>query len=164
MGPPCLLPRLTAGSVSALLRSQARTRFVGGFVDTARVGDTWFERDLPVLKAAVEVFERDGDPMEAGDIAAALKLGPDIVQRALRALSAEPFFAKGMESGNGEILCVGKPTSQALRATGQWPSPVSLLDRLIGALEAAGEDAERVPEERSKLKQLALGLRSAGRD
>jgi len=66
-----------------------------------------------------------------------------------------------MESANGEILWVGKPTSQALRVAGQWPSPESLLDRLIGALEDAGEDAARVPEERSKLKQVALGLRTA---
>ncbi len=57
--------------------------------------DTWLERDLPVLKAAVEVCERDGDPMEAGGISAIAKLDAETVQRALRALSTEPFFAKG---------------------------------------------------------------------
>jgi hypothetical protein len=36
-----------------------------------------------------------------------------------------------------------------------------LLERLIDALETAGEDEARVPEERSELKQVALGLRTA---
>jgi len=123
--------------------------------------DTWLERDLPVLKAAVQVFEREGDPMDADDIAAAAQLDADTVQRALRALSTEPFFDEGQETANGDILWVGKPTGQALRVAGQWPSPESLLDRLVAALEAAGEDDERLPEERSKLKQVALGLRTA---
>jgi hypothetical protein len=125
------------------------------------VGDTWIERDLPVLKAAVEVFEQEGDPMEAGDIAAVANLDTDTVQRALRALSTEPFFSKGMETANGDILWVGKPTGKALRIAGQWPSPETLLDRLIEALETAGEDEARVSEERSKLKQVAAGLRTA---
>jgi hypothetical protein len=122
---------------------------------------TWLERDLPVLKAAVEVFERDGDPMEAGDIAAIAKLDAETIQRALRALSTEPFFAKGQETANGAILWIGKPTSKALRVAGQWPSPETLLKSLINALETAGEDDTRVLEERSKIKQVALGLRTA---
>jgi hypothetical protein len=80
---------------------------------------------------------------------------------ALRALSTEPFFAKGMETANGDILWVGKPTSKALRVAGQRPSAETLLDRLIDSLETAGEDEARVPEERSMLKQVALGLRTA---
>jgi len=123
--------------------------------------DTWLDRDLPVLKAAVEVFEREGDPMDAYDIVAVAKLDADTVQRALRALSTEPFFDDGQASANGDILWIGKPTGQALRVAGQWPSPQTLLDRLVTALETAGEDEERLPEERSKLKQVALGLRTA---
>lgn len=123
--------------------------------------DTWLSRDLPVLKAAVEVFEREGDPMDADDIAVAAQLDADTVQHALRALRTEPFFDKGQETANGDILWVGKPTGQALRVAGQWPSPEILLDRLVAALDAAGDDVERLPEERSRLKQVALGLRTA---
>jgi hypothetical protein len=72
--------------------------------------DTWLDRDLPVLKAAVEVFEREGDPMGADDIAATAQLDADAVQRALGALSTEPFFDEGQETVNGDILWVGKPT------------------------------------------------------
>lgn len=50
------------------------------------MGDTWFERDLPVLKAAVEVVEQEGDPIEVGDIAAVANLDSDTVQRAMRAM------------------------------------------------------------------------------
>lgn len=123
--------------------------------------DMWLERDLPVLKAAIQVFERQGDPMYVGDIAAAAQLAPATVQRALRALSTEPFFGKGQETANGNIHWVGKPTGRALRVAGWWPSPEALLDRLVAALEAAGEEDERNPEERSRLRQVALALRTA---
>ncbi|MDT5185263.1 MAG: hypothetical protein QOI29_3421 [Mycobacterium sp.] len=83
--------------------------------------------------------------MEAGDIAAVANLDTDTVQRALRALSTEPFFAKGMETANGDILWVGKPTSKALRVAGQWPSPEALLDRLIDALATAGKTKPAYP-------------------
>jgi hypothetical protein len=56
--------------------------------------DTWFERDL-TSSAAVEVFEREGDPMDAHDIAATAQLDTNTVQRALRALTTEPFFDEG---------------------------------------------------------------------
>jgi hypothetical protein len=66
-----------------------------------------------------------------------------------------------LETAKGDILFVGKPTSHALRVAGQWPSPETLLDRLVAALENAVDDETRVPEERGKLKQVALGLRGA---
>lgn len=123
--------------------------------------DTWLERDLPVLRAAIAVFERDGDPMDIDDIAAEAGFDTDTTQRALRALCTEPFFSDGRETGNGDILWVGKPTGAALRVAGQWPTPELLLERLVTALEAAGEDGTRTPEERGKLQQIALGLRTA---
>ena len=67
----------------------------------------------------MEVFEQDGDPMVADDIARIAKLDAEIVQRALRALSTGLFFAKGQETANGEILWSGKPTSKALRIAGE---------------------------------------------
>jgi hypothetical protein len=70
-----------------------------------------------------------GDPIEAGDIAVAAKLDAETLRRALRAVSTEPFFSKGMETCNGDIQWVGKPTSKALRVSGQWPSQGrSLID------------------------------------
>jgi hypothetical protein len=60
-----------------------------------RVRDTWLERDLPVLKAAVEVFEREGAPMDADNIPTTAELDADTVQRALRALSCVSLGHRG---------------------------------------------------------------------
>lgn len=57
---------------------------------------------------------------------------------------------------------VGPPTGHALRVAGAWPSPDTLLERLIAALETAAADEMRPPEERSKLKQAAAWLGSVG--
>ncbi|GFG53376.1 hypothetical protein [Mycolicibacterium agri] len=56
----------------------------------------------------------------------------------------------------------GCPASgEAVRVAGHRPSPKALLDRLIDALETAGEDESRPPAERSRLKQVAQGLNTA---
>ena len=83
--------------------------------------------------------------MDVYDIAAVADLDSVSVQRALRALGTEPFFAREQETANGDILWVGKPTGEALRVAGQWPSPKALLDRLIDALETAGDDKPEYP-------------------
>ncbi|WP_217156527.1 hypothetical protein [[Mycobacterium] fortunisiensis] len=84
----------------------------------------------------------------------------ETVQRALRALYTEPYFERGVESGN-DVIIVGDPTSAALRVAGQWPSPEAQLDRLIAAIEAAADDESRQPEDRSRFRQMALTLRGA---
>ncbi|NGX07010.1 hypothetical protein [Mycobacteroides franklinii] len=122
--------------------------------------DTWESRDLPVLKAAVELWEEHGRPPRATAVAAKTSFDGDTVQRALRALDTEPYFEKSM-SGSGQIIAVGKPTSAALRVAGQWPSPETQIERVIAALEAAADDDSRQPEERSRLRQVALSLRGA---
>jgi hypothetical protein len=57
-------------------------------------------------------------------------------------------------------LAVGAPTSNALRGAGAWPTPENLLERLITALEQAGDDQTRPDEERSKLQSAAAWLGS----
>lgn len=123
--------------------------------------DTWTTRDLPVLKAAVELYDRTGRKARATEIERECGFDHDTVQRALRALYREPYFEKGTEAFGGEIIFIGAPTSAALRVAGQWPSPEAQLERMIAALEAAADDDSRQPEERSRFKQLALSLRGA---
>ncbi|MFN3002211.1 hypothetical protein [Mycolicibacterium wolinskyi] len=123
--------------------------------------DTWTTRDLPVLRAAVEIFDRTGRNPSAAELGAACGFDKDTVQRALRALYREPFFEEGMTAWSGDILAVGPPTSAALRVAGQWPSPEAQVERLIAALEAAADDESRQPEERSRFRQIALSLRGA---
>lgn len=120
--------------------------------------DTWTNRDLPVLKAAVELFDKTGH-VRADAIAQALEFDSETVQQALRALYTEPYFRQGGATAwGGRRIIVGDPTSDAYRIAGKWPTPENLLERLVAALEAAGED-EDVPEpERGKAKQAALWL------
>jgi hypothetical protein len=122
--------------------------------------DTWTNRDLPVLRAAVELFDDTGTGPRAMEIERRTGFDEEMVQRALRALYTEPYFEKGVESGN-DVIIVGDPTSAALRVAGQWPSPEAQLDRLIAAIEAAADDESRQPEDRSRFRQMALTLRGA---
>lgn len=122
------------------------------------MADTWDSRDLPILRAAVELYDQTGRNPSAAELGAACGLDKDTVQRALRALYREPFFEEGVTSWGGGILAVGPPTSAALRVAGQWPSPEVQLDRLIAALQAAATDEERPEEERGRFKQAALWL------
>ena len=64
--------------------------------------DTWTTRDLPVLKAAVELFEQKGRGPRASAIATEVGLDEETVQRALSALYREPYFEKGLE-GDDQI-------------------------------------------------------------
>ncbi|ORV91184.1 hypothetical protein AWC11_11295 [Mycobacterium interjectum] len=124
--------------------------------------DVWTSRDLPVLKAAVEIYDRTGG-IRPDAIERAVGLDPETVQRALRALHTEPYFRpEGTKSSfGGDILIVGAPTSDAYRVAGAWPTPENLLERLITAFEAAGEDNSRDEPERNRFKQTALWLGSA---
>lgn len=125
------------------------------------IADTWTTRDLPVLRAAVEIYDRTGRNPRAAELGAACEFDEDTVQRALRALYREPFFEKGMDTWGGGILAVGAPTSAALRVAGQWPSPEVQLERLVAAFEAVAADDSRPEEERSRAKQAGLWLTGA---
>jgi hypothetical protein len=126
--------------------------------------DTWINRDLPVLKAVVDIFEDDGeDNIEAGEIERRTGFDDETVQRALRVLYKHPYLEResGMSDGNGRVLYAGEPTGDGLRAAENWPSPQGVIDRLVAALEQAATDESRPPEERSMLKKAALTIRGA---
>lgn len=125
------------------------------------MADTWAARDLPVLRAAVEIYDQTGRNPNAAELGAACGLDAETVQRALRALYREPFFEEGMTDWGGKILAVGPPTSAALRVAGQWPSPEVQLDHLIAALLAAADDEDLPEEQRGRFEQAALWLGGA---
>lgn len=126
------------------------------------LADTWTNRDLPVLKAIVQIYEETGRTMIGpGQIAARAGLDEEATSRALRALYREPYLEPAKRSFGGDFIAVGPPTGDALRVAGQWPTPENMLARLIAALEAAGNDDEHFEEpERSKFKQAAAWLGS----
>lgn len=123
--------------------------------------DTWESRDLPVLKAVVELYEEGGRGPKVSAIEARTGFDHDTVQRALRALYTEPYFEEGKGAWGAGLLMVGKPTSAALRVAGQWPTPETQLERLVAALEAAAADDARPEQERSRFKQAAFWLGGA---
>lgn len=122
---------------------------------------TWETRDLPVLKAVVELYEETGRGPRVTDVVSRVGFDEDTVECALRALYTEPYFEKPMGSAQKEFIFVGAPTSAALRVAGQWPTPEGQLDRLIAAFEAVADDEERPEQERSRFKQAALWLGGA---
>lgn len=83
------------------------------------MADSWESRDLPVLRAAVELYDQTGRNPNAAELEAACGFDKDTVQRALRALYREPFFEEGMTAWGGDILAVGAPIGAALRVAGQ---------------------------------------------
>lgn len=127
--------------------------------------ETWTSRDLPVLTAIVEVFERTGRVMSPNEIVEQSGLRADQVEAALRALEGEdpPFITKLERRASGGISLVGKPTGHARRAVGAWPTPESIADRLISALDEAA-DREPDPERQGWLRKTAAYLGNAGRD
>ena len=81
--------------------------------------DTWNNRDLPVLKAAVELYEEKGRGPRVSAVEERTGFDPDTVQRALRALYSEPYFEEvRMASGAGRIHH-GRQADQR-RATSRW--------------------------------------------
>lgn len=126
------------------------------------VGDTWASRELPVLRAIVEIYESTGrSDIRVSAIEKATGFDKETVQQAIRLLYTEPYMRGSIQSSGPDIHFVGAPTGDALRVVGAWPSPEGLLERLVEGLERAAEDDGRPEEERSKLKQTALWLRGA---
>jgi hypothetical protein len=136
---------------------------VGDDPDTADMTeDTWNARDLPVLRAVVDIYDGSGTYLtRATAIERHTGLDRETVQRALRRLHSQPsFFEKVVEASGGQIIMVGPATADALRVAGAWPSPEQLLQRLVSALETAADDDARAPDERSKFRQAAAYLGS----
>jgi len=81
--------------------------------------DTWTNRDLPVLKAVVGIYEATGKTMiRPGEIAAKAGFDQETTERALRALYREPYLEPRTHSYSGGFIAVGPPTGDALRVAG----------------------------------------------
>lgn len=128
--------------------------------------DTWFSRELPVLRATVELFD---DPerhsVNIDTLAEATGFDIETVQRALSRLNqAEPPYLKGAGAWQlGYPVKLLGVTERALRDAGQWPTPENLADRLIAGLEQAAE-AETDPAKKTRLRRAAEAVGGVGRD
>lgn len=120
--------------------------------------DTWTDRDLPVLSAAVEIYDQTGELAQTSDLMRACGFDAATVQRALRSLATGPYFVETDMDNSGTVCIAGPPTADALRVVGQWPSAQTQLERLIAALQAAADDPARPDEDRSRFRQAAAWL------
>jgi hypothetical protein len=129
------------------------------------VDSTWESRDLPVLQAVVQLYEVNGRDVRAEQIEEALGLPRETVQAALRALkhSDVPYLTNVYEVAEGYIWHAGAPTGHARRLVGAWPTPETLADRVITALNDA---ADNEPDEakKGKLRRGAEAVAGVGRD
>jgi len=126
---------------------------------------TWTVRDLPVLRAIVELYEETGQIVSPNQIEAKTGLAAEVVQSALRALDSEqpPYVKKMQRYSSGHVLMIGAPTGHARRAVGAWPTAETIADRLVSALDEAA-DREPDPERKGWLSKTAAYLGNAGRD
>ena len=123
--------------------------------------DTWNARDLPVLRAVVDIFDQTGKSLiKVGELSKATGFDEDTVQRAARALNREPFFELKGEFFGGGFLGVGPPSGDALRTAGQWPTPEAQLERLIAAIEQSADD-DMPEEEQTRRRRTAAFLRTS---
>jgi hypothetical protein len=125
---------------------------------------TWASRDLPVLEAAVRLFEEmytAGLMPDAADIASATGLDALDVAKALDALDGE-YLDLQRTGGDLSSWFVGSITPDARRAVGQWPTGESLIDQLAAGISQAAE-REPDPEQKTRLRAVARELAGAAK-
>jgi hypothetical protein len=123
----------------------------------------WYERDLPVLRAIVQLKdENPGQPIPRTRVVEATGLDAETVRRAVHSLLDEPYievfgsqvdFAETIKRVNGN----GK------RAAEFWPTPDNVAELLRDALLQAA-DREPDEEKRGKLRALGAWIGEGGRD
>lgn len=127
---------------------------------------TWETRDLPVLRAVVQIEDETGQPVEALQIGEATGLDDGAVQRALGALGREepPFFDLIDDSSLAGTHYFGAAgcTGHARRTVGSWPTPDNLADRIVAGLQDAADHAP-TEEERGRARKLLDGATGVGK-
>ena len=118
---------------------------------------TWMERDLPVLDAAVAMLE--DNPMVT-DAAITERTGFHLaaVKRALEALDGAYVHLGRDMSG----FFVDAVTAEARRAVGQWPTGESLVSQLAEGLASASAAERRRTRSGSDRNTPETGNRQAG--
>lgn len=124
--------------------------------------DTWVSRDLPVLDAVVRLLE-DQPAVRIRAIIDATGFDEKTIGQALLALEGTYVTGLANHWGHPGVFMVSGVTAAARQAVGQWPTPESLVDQLAAAFGDAAE-AEPDAEKKSRLRQVAGFLTSAGRD
>lgn len=128
--------------------------------------DTWAHRDLPVLDAIVNIFDKpDRYQMRMPEVVELSGLPQEEVQAALRVLAnaSPPYITGTGASGLTYPLIISDVTERARRAVGQWPTPESLVNQVVDGLnEAATHESE--PGKKRALREAASVLGDTAKD
>src|SRR5688572_33247919 len=105
--------------------------------------DTWFTRDLPVLRAIARLVdgpEHGGSPYLLGAVVPASGLPKADVIAAAKALVAAGY-AEALTNHAGGIVRFTGISAEARRPAGLWPTPEGEWDRLLERVAGGGEAA-----------------------
>ncbi|XVV11820.1 hypothetical protein ACQP2X_44525 [Actinoplanes sp. CA-131856] len=108
--------------------------------------DLWVTKDLPVLKAAVELCDAGNDSASVSAIVERTGFDEQDVMKSLRRLDGEqpPYFARMEKMFGGGVSHAFAPTGHARRAVSQWPRAEAKLEEVIKLLTVL---AEKEPDE-----------------
>ncbi len=126
--------------------------------------DTWFRRDLPVLRAVARLVdgpEHGGNPY-LGQVVPASGLPKPDVLAAARAL-AGAGYVEVLTTYSGEIVRFTGISPEARRLAGLWPTPQSEWERLVEQLTARAANAP-TDVERARWRAFADAAAAVGPD
>ena len=129
---------------------------------------TWASRELPVLTAVVELYEEclpSSRSVGPGEVIDRTGLPRDDVDRAVVALVEAGHLEWKPNYGDDRIISwrITSISGSARRLVGQWPSADELIRQMVAELDNAAE-TEQDPDRRSKLKEVARGIGSFGKE
>ncbi len=127
------------------------------------LADTWFTRDLPVLRAVVRLVdegEHGGSPYLLGQVVPASGLPKADVVNAARAL-VSAGYTEALTNHAGDIVRFTAVSAEARRLAGLWPTPQGEWTRLLDQLAARSEKAP-TEVERDRWRTLLDAARAVG--
>jgi hypothetical protein len=127
------------------------------------LADTWFTRDLPVLRAVVRLVdegEHGGSPYLLGQVVPASGLPKADVVNAARAL-VSAGYTEALTNHAGDIVRFTAVSAEARRLAGLWPTPQGEWARLLDQLAARSEKAP-TEVERDRWRTLLDAARAVG--
>ncbi len=127
--------------------------------------DTWFRRDLPVLRAVARLVDEPkhgGAPYLLGSVVPGSGLPKEQVVAAAKALAAAGYI-EPLTNHAGDIVRITGISAEARRLAGLWPTPQSEWERLVEQLTARAENAP-TDVERARWRAFADAAVAVGPD
>ncbi len=127
--------------------------------------DTWFRRDLPVLRAVARLVDEPkhgGAPYLLGSVVPGSGLPKEQVVAAAKALAAAGYI-EPLTNHAGDIVRITGISAEARRLAGLWPTPESEWERLVEQLTVRAANAP-TDVERARWRAFADAAAAVGPD